>query len=69
MCNKWYKRSLVGNLNFDTELTIGEDLLFNEQCLIKAKVIAIADIIVYKYRVARLDSLSKKHQSHFLKNY
>ncbi|MFP7200028.1 CDP-glycerol glycerophosphotransferase family protein [Lysinibacillus halotolerans] len=60
VCNKWYKRSLVGNLNFDTELTIGEDLLFNEQCLIKAKVIAIADIIVYKYRVARLDSLSKK---------
>ena len=51
--NKWYKASIVkeNHLKFDTEETIGEDLLFNITYYQFAEKYLFSDLSLYNYRV------------------
>lgn len=60
VCNKWFKKQLLEGMVFNPEISVAEDLLFTEQCYIKAKKIAMADWIIYRYRVVKTETLSKK---------
>ncbi|MBX9136408.1 MULTISPECIES: glycosyltransferase [unclassified Clostridium] len=47
--NKLYKRSIVTNVKFRTDLRIGEDLLFVFECLEKSNKISLYDTCKYNY--------------------
>lgn len=61
MCDKTYRKSLVGDLRVLEGKTHGEDLYFNIQFLKKIKVVAYIDKILYSY-VTNEDSIT--HQSY-----
>ena len=48
-CSKIYKRSAVGDVRFDTRFAIGEDLMFNLECLKKTNRLLISPTVGYRY--------------------
>ena len=48
-CCKIYKRELVSNVRFDSELTIGEDMRFNLDALVRAQRTVLATKPKYRY--------------------
>ncbi len=47
--NKMYKKSILNDIYFDTEITIGEDLLFNVKVAKNVKRISILNEYLYNY--------------------
>lgn len=69
VCNKWFKRDLIekNNISFDTDINVGEDLLFTQKALLKSENILVKDIDVYGYRLVKKNSLIKKSDINFFK--
>lgn len=57
-CNKLYKRSLIGDLQFPEKVVHGEDLLFNIEYLAKCNIGVYNEAPVYNY-LSRNDSITR----------
>lgn len=57
--NKVYRRSVIGNVRFDPEAVLCEDLVFNYEVLSKASRVCVMDLPLYHYRYVS-SSLSQK---------
>jgi glycosyltransferase involved in cell wall biosynthesis/CDP-glycerol glycerophosphotransferase (TagB/SpsB family) len=72
-CNKLFKKSLLleHNLKFDEEISVGEDLLFTQQCLYLANKTCVVNMNSLNYRVIQSESsLSKREDiSFFIHHY
>ena len=49
VCNKFYKRSVIGDHRFDVRLTHCEDLYFNAVILKENQVVALSNYVFYNY--------------------
>lgn len=49
VCNKIYKKHLVENLEFPTDIKVNEDLLFNIKAFYIAETSVFQDIVLYRY--------------------
>lgn len=62
---KVYRNKLIkfNNIKFDTKLDLGEDLLFNMECILSSNNIYIMNDILYHYMIRNEDSLTNKFMS------
>lgn len=58
---KLYRSELVENITFNSELSLGEDLLFNLDFLEKCDKISFVNEALYFYRIGEQNSLSSKN--------
>ena len=58
---KLYRSELVENITFNSELSLGEDLLFNLDFLEKCDKISFVNEALYFYRIGERNSLSSKN--------
>lgn len=67
-CNKLYKRSLIGDLQFPQKVVHGEDLLFNIEYLAKCNIGVYNEAPVYNY-LSRNNSITRSsfNENVFLK--
>jgi glycosyltransferase involved in cell wall biosynthesis len=65
--NKLYLRSIIidNKLEFNENLNLGEDLIFNLAYLQYAKLIKVIDICLYEYNITQNDSLSRGYKKNF----
>lgn len=49
VCNKIYKKNVIENLEFPTDIKINEDLLFNIEAFYKAETSVFNDVVLYRY--------------------
>lgn len=59
-CNKLYKRSLIGDLQFPKKVVHGEDLLFNIEYLAKCNIGVYNEAPVYNY-LSRNNSITRSY--------
>ena len=67
---KIYKREIINDVVFDTELKVGEDCLFNEQVVLNANRICVIEKNLYNYRVnpnSVVRSFDKNYVNKYLK--
>ncbi|MDY4280001.1 MAG: glycosyltransferase [[Pasteurella] mairii] len=64
---KIYKKSKINYL-FDSEVSLGEDLLFNLNYLVSCRTIKFVNKNLYFYRVGNFNSLSTRFSEHRLKD-
>nr|WP_239534446.1 CDP-glycerol glycerophosphotransferase family protein [Priestia taiwanensis] len=67
-CNKLFKRNFLErhHIQFDEEISVGEDLLFTQQCLYLSNHTCVANINSLNYRVIQSEaSLSKREDVRF----
>lgn len=62
-CTKLYKRTVVENIKFNTEVKFNEDLLFNVEAFKNAQKIVFHDVPLYKYKYNPL-SASRSTQNY-----
>lgn len=67
-CNKIYKKSIIDNLEFDQELDIIEDEVFNYSIYIRLNNIMILNKCMYNYRKFNRETLTTKSQYKYQKN-
>ena len=51
VCNKLFKKSVIGDIRFDTNLKINEDLLFDYYTFKKAKRTVYINLCMYSYHI------------------
>jgi glycosyltransferase involved in cell wall biosynthesis len=61
-CSKLYKRELIKEIKFDTEIKFNEDLLYNVKAFKKANTLVFLDLPLYLY-VCNPKSASRSSQS------
>ena len=65
---KIYKKDIIQNLLFDTELTVGEDSLFNEQVTLNVNKVCVLEKSLYNYRI-NPKSVVKRYDSNYAQKY
>ena len=66
-CNKFYNKKIIDDfhIRFDTDMSFGEDRLFNYSFLIRAKTILTSERIMFRYMQRSLNSMSSRHYPDF----
>lgn len=59
--NKLFKKEIIGDLRFDSNINVTEDMLFLFQYVEKIKKISILNKPLYNYNLTNIDSVTKKH--------
>ena len=62
-CTKAIKKSLLLDIQFNTNATYGEDLFFSWKCILSAKHILYLDIPLYYYRQTITSATSRFHKN------
>ncbi len=60
---KLYERGMLeaGQIRFQRDISLGEDLLFNQRVLLRVDTVFLSDEVHYHYRKERTDSLSTRY--------
>lgn len=58
--SKFFRRSLVGDLRFDTTMSLSEDFFFSIEMFDRAKTVAVADVAAYRYAKRATGSLTSR---------
>ncbi|HEN9963703.1 TPA: glycosyltransferase family 2 protein [Streptococcus agalactiae] len=67
VCTKLYKKSIIGNLRFDENLKIGEDLLFNCKLLCQEhRIVVDTTSSLYTYRIVKTSVMNQKFNENSL---
>lgn len=66
-CNKFYNKKIIDDfhIRFDTDMSFGEDRLFNYSFLIRAKTILTSEHLMFCYIQRSLNSMSSRHYPGF----
>lgn len=66
---KLYKRDLLQNIKFNTNISMGEDFLFNLECFEHARNIKFIPSADYYYNLTNADSATKKYKEEYFNCY
>lgn len=68
VCNKLFKKSIINNIRFTQDLTVGEDALFLAEVLLQGASCCITGYTGYIYRYNRRSVMRKRYTSAFWDN-
>ena len=66
---KLYKKDLIKDICFNTDVSMGEDFLFNLECYKKSKSIKFVPIAEYYYNISNENSATKKFKKEYFDCY